>query len=436
LRPAPINLLAPTLDRVAVTQETARIFEVCDGCRRCFNLCPSFNTLFERIDAKDGDLGKLVAGDYERVADECYYCKLCYNHCPYTPPHQYEIDFPRLMIGWKKLQAQEGTIRWRDRLLVRTDWIGTLGTILAPLANWANTQAWFRGLAHRVLGIHRDRQLVKFQEETFPHWFERTREDRRSLVGARAPARHDKVALFSTCLVDYHSAEVGRATVAVLEKNGVEVVRPEQQCCGMPRFDIGDIPAIVKKAQANVATLKPWIEKGYDVIAPVPSCSLMLKREYPQLLPTEDSKLVAAHTFDICEYLMKMNKQGALDTHFPNRPGKIAYQIPCHLRDQNIGFKSRDLMALTGASVEVIERCSGHDGTWGVKVEFFDLSMKIAAKAVRDVEAVQADLIVSDCPLSGVQLTQAGGGKPTLHPIEVIAQAYGCGYGRGGAPSR
>jgi len=233
------------------------------------------------------------------------------------------------------------------------------------------------------------------------------------------------VVLFSTCLVDYHSVEVGQATVAVLEKNGVEVVRPEQQCCGMPLFDTGDIPGILRKAQANVATLKPWVDRGYDIIAPVPSCSLMLKREYPHLLSTEDAKLVASHTFDVCEYLMKLKKQGKLDTNFPNRPGKIAYQIPCHLRDQNIGFKSKELMELTGASVEVIERCSGHDGTWGVKVEFFDLSMKIAAKAVREVEAVQADLVVSDCPLSGVQLTQAGGGKPTLHPIEVIKQAYG-----------
>jgi Fe-S oxidoreductase len=427
-----------------VTQETARIFEVCDGCRRCFNLCPSFNTLFERIDAQDGDLGKLAAGDYERVADECYYCKLCYNHCPYTPPHQYGIDFPRLMIGWKKLQAQEGRASWRDRLLVRTDWIGRLGTLLAPLANWANAQSWFRGILHRIAGIHRDRQLVKFQEETFPHWFERTADDRNHKLrqaevgvgGARVPVAPSnatggeppptmKVALFSTCLVDYHSGEVGRATVVVLEKNGVEVVRPEQQCCGMPHFDTGDIEAILKKAQANVVALKPWVDRGFDVIAPVPSCSLMLKREYPHLLPTEDARLVASRTFDVCEYLMKLKKQGRLNTNFPNRPGKIAYQIPCHLRDQNIGFKSRELMELTGASVEVIERCSGHDGTWGVKVEFFDLSMKVAAKAVREVEAAQADLVVSDCPLSGVQLTQAGGGTPTLHPIEVIRQAYG-----------
>ena len=419
------SLTAEKLERPAVVKETLRIFEVCDGCRRCFNLCPSFNTLFDRIDAGDSDLSKLATRDFEQVADECYYCKLCYNHCPYTPPHQYEIDFPRLMVGWKKLQAQEGKARWRDRLLVRTDWIGKLGTLLAPLANWANAQSWFRGILHRIVGIHRDRQLVRFREETFPHWLRRTRESRRAPRDEAKSVPTARVVLFSTCLVDYHSVEVGQATVAVLEKNGVEVVRPEQQCCGMPLFDTGDISGILRKAKANVAALKPWVDRGYDIIAPVPSCSLMLKREYPHLLPTEDAKLVASHTFDVCEYLMKLKKLGKLDTNFPNRPGKIAYQIPCHLRDQNIGFKSKELMELTGASVEVIERCSGHDGTWGVKVEFFDLSMKIAAKAVREVEAVQADLVVSDCPLSGVQLTQAGGGKPTLHPIEVIKRAYG-----------
>src|SRR5207244_6176840 len=232
-------------------------------------------------------------------------------------------------------------------------------------------------------------------------------------------------ALFSTCLIDYHEGEIGKAVLAVLEKNQVEVVRPEQQCCGMPFFEMGDIAAILKKAEFNLNAFKPWVEKGYDVVVPSPSCSLMLKREYPHLLPTEQSRHVAARTFDVCEYLMKLKKEGKLNTEFTHRPGKIAYHIPCHLRDQNIGFKSKELMELTGASVEVIERCSGHDGTWGVKVEFFDLSMKIAAKAVREVAAGQAGLVVADCPLSGVQLTQAGGGKPTLHPIEVIKQAYG-----------
>src|SRR2546429_8095014 len=170
-----IDLIAPTLERSAVVQETLRIFEVCDGCRRCFNLCPSFNTLFERIDAGDSDLSKLATRDFEQVADECYYCKLCYNHCPYTPPHQYEIDFPRLMVGWKKLQAQEGKARWRDRLPVRTDWIGKLGTLLAPLADWAHAQSWFRRVLHRNGGIHRDRQVGGVRGGTVPPRVQATR---------------------------------------------------------------------------------------------------------------------------------------------------------------------------------------------------------------------------------------------------------------------
>jgi Fe-S oxidoreductase len=417
-----IPLTSARLDRPAVVQETLRVFDVCNGCRRCFNLCPSFNTLFDRIDAGDSDLTKLGASDYEQVADECYYCKLCYNHCPYTPPHQYEIDFPRLMIGWKKLLAQERPVPLRDRLLIRTDWIGKAGCLVAPILNRLMTMRWLRGLLHGWPGIHRDRQLVKFQPETFPHWLERTRGHQRGNSAFDAPAA--RVALFSTCLVDYHEGEIGQATVQVLEKNRVAIVRPEQQCCGMPFFETGDVRSILKKAEANLRALKPWVDRGYDVIAPSPSCSLMLKREYPYLLPTEEAKAVAARTFDICEYLIKLKKEGKLNTEFARRPGSIAYHIPCHLRDQNIGFKSKEAMELTGAKVQVVERCSGHDGIWSLKTEFFAMSMKIAAKAIHELEGVQADLVVSDCPLAALQLTQAGG-KAVSHPIQVIKEAYG-----------
>lgn len=194
----------------------------------------------------------------------------------------------------------------------------------------------------------------------------------------------------------------------------------------MPFFDTGDIAMIKKKAEANLRKLEPWVQQGYDVIAPIPSCSLMLKREYPHLLKSDLAKTVAERTFDICEYLMRMKRQGTLNMEFQSRPLKISYQVPCHLRDQNIGFKSKELMELTGATVELVERCSGHDGTWGVKVEFFDLSMKIASKAVRQLSENEPDLFVSDCPLAALQLDQASGRKAeTLHPIQVIQQAYG-----------
>jgi Fe-S oxidoreductase len=418
-----LSLLAP-IDSTQLEKETLRIYEVCDGCRRCFNLCPSFNTLLDRIDVCESDVAKLTPADHHQVVDECYYCKLCFNHCPYTPPHHYAIDFPHLMIAWKKRLAAERGVRWRDRLLIMTDAIGRLGSATASLTNRLLGNRFVRRILERVMGIHRDRQLLHFSQETFPRWFGR----RTKTAITDPPVR--KVALFASCLVNFQATDVGKATVQVLEKNGVQVVVPEQRCCGMPSFDIGDTQAIQQAARSNVASLYPLVAEGYDVVVPTASCSLMLKREYPELARDEKTKRVAERTFDVCEYLMAMKKTGQLATDFTQKPGRVAYQIPCHLRDQNIGFKSRELMECAGAQVEVIEQCSGHDGAWSAKTEFFQLSMKIAGKAIRAIEQTPADLVASDCPLAGLQLDQAGAsaharGRSTLHPIQIVRDAYG-----------
>jgi glycerol-3-phosphate dehydrogenase subunit C len=418
-----LSLMNP-IDSAQLDKETLRIYEICDGCRRCFNLCPSFNTLLAGIDKHESDVAKLTPADHRKIVDECYYCKLCFNHCPYTPPHQYAIDFPHLMILWKKRLAKERGVSWRDRLLIRTDLVGSIGSLTAPFTNWLTRNRIVRRLVEAVAGVHRDRQVLHFSAETFPRWFARHRRPTRTI----APVK--KVALFSSCLVNYQATDVGKATVQVLEKNGVEVVVPEQRCCGMPSFDVGDIDAIQQAIKANVASLHPWVAQGYDVVVPAASCSLMLKREYPYLQADEQTKRVAARTFDICEYLMRMKKDGQLATDFTKKPGRVAYQIPCHLRDQNIGFKSKELMECAGAEVELIEKCSGHDGAWSAKTEFFALSMKIAGKAVRVIERTPADVVASDCPLAGLQLDQAGasahvGGKAALHPIQIVRDAYG-----------
>jgi Fe-S oxidoreductase len=419
-----LDLYAPDLTRAQLDRETLRIYEVCDGCRRCINLCPSFNTLLDRIDAVESDVAKLTDADRARVADECYYCKLCYNHCPYTPPHHYALDFPKLMVAWKRRLAAERGVSWKDRLLAKTDLMGALARWAAPLINGAMAMQALRPLIEGLTGIHRDRRVLPFQRQTLGTWMGRR------AAAAAGSAPRGKVALFASCLVNYQATDVGKATVQVLEKNGIEVVWPEQRCCGMPSFDFGDIGAIKQAAEANVRSLAPWVERGYDVVSPVPSCSLMLKREYPALLDGQEAKAVAQRTFDVCEYLMRLKKAGQLSEDFVRKPGRVAYQIPCHLRDQNIGFKSKELMEAAGASVEVVERCSGHDGTWGVKTAFFDLSMKIAGKAVRELERVPADLVASDCPLSALQLEQAGvsshGTAPrVLHPIQIVRDAYG-----------
>ncbi len=401
----------------ALATEFARVADICHGCRRCFNLCPSFSLLFNGIDAVDGEMNQLGPALTDSVVEACYYCKLCYNHCPYAPPHDFKLDFPLLMIRAKAVRAQTTPVRLRDRLLVKTDLIGRAARWAAPLVNRVNRLEWFRALLHRFGGIHRERLLPPYVFQTFPAWFKTRR--RAAPIGAK------KVALFSGCLTNYNYPVIGRATVEVLEKNGVSVAWPEQRCCGMPSLDVGDFEGLAEAARANVAALKAMVDQGYVIVSPIPSCSLTLKKEYPALLGTDDARLVAKQTYDVCEYLMALHQRGELSTDFTRSVGKIAYQIPCHLRDQNIGYKSRDLMKLIpGTTVEVIERCTGHDGPWSAKVEFFDASMLVGKKAFDAIREAEAETVVSDCPLSGLQIEQ-GVGRKSFHPIEIVNRAYG-----------
>ncbi len=400
------------------------MFDVCDGCRRCFNLCPSFATLLGRLDEYESDVSRLTAADYERVEKECYYCKLCYNHCPYTPPHAYGIDFPRLMAAWKKQRVTEQGASWRDRLFVKTDLIGAVGSLTAPLTNWALATPWIRTLLEHIIRLHRHRRVLAFARDAFPSWW------RTHGPSVQPHTARRKVVLFPGCLVNYQATDIGKATARVLAKNGVTVTVPGgQRCCGMPSFNLGDTNTIAQTAAHHAHLFRPYLEQGYDLVVPTPSCSLMFKREYPDLVPTSDMTTLAKRTFDICEYLMRLHREGALALDFTQNRQRIAYQVPCHLRDQNIGFPSKALMELTGARVELIERCSGHDGSWGATVEFFELSMTIANKAVRSIADCEPDLVASDCPLAALQLDQAGATPAahtpaTRHPIQILRDAY------------
>jgi glycerol-3-phosphate dehydrogenase subunit C len=404
-------------DEKALQSNMDRIYDICHGCRRCFNLCPSFSDLFNALDTEqvDGEVKKLSPADHRKIVDDCYYCKLCFNHCPYTPPHKYDLDFPRLMIQAKIQKAKENPAPLKDRLLVDIDRMGRLASLFAPLVNWGNRQPWIRVLMEKFMGIHRERLLPPFASERFEKWFKK-----RGIA-----AQKKKVVLFYTCFVNYNGPEIGKAAVEVLEKNGFEVLVPSQQCCGMPFFDTGEINQVLKKGNVNLQEMEKWVDQGYDIVIPMPTCSLMFKKEYPDLYQTEQAKKVAARSYDLSEFLMKLHKEGALSLDFKKSGlGKIAYQIPCHLRDQNIGYKSRDLVQLIpGTQVEVIEKCSGHDGTWGIKKEYFDASMKIARPLLRVIEEGHPDRVITDCPLAGVQIEQ-GSGKKTAHPIQILNEAY------------
>lgn len=400
--------------------ELRRVFDICNGCRRCYNLCPSFNDMFERLDREsvDGEADKLESSDLRSVTDLCYQCKLCYNHCPYTPPHRWEVDFPRLMLRSKAGQVKRDGQSLQDYFLGQVDRIGRLGSFFAPIANWALRNGVNRWFMEKFLGLHRERILPPYAGKTFQKWFDA----RRAAGGSQSGA---KVALFYTCSVNFNQPETGRASVAVLEKNRCQVACPKQQCCGMPFLDGGDLEAAKKSARANVASLHALVREGYDVVVPGPTCSYVIKKEYPLLLPGQESNAVAEKTFDISEYLMKLHGEGKLDTGFVRGAGRLAYQMPCHLRAQNVGFKSRDLMALIpGTQVHLMEKCAAIDGTWGLKREYFDLSLKVADSLVKEIRENQPDLTVSDCPLAGLQIQQ-GTGQKSVHPVQVLARAYG-----------
>ncbi|HEX9593559.1 MAG TPA: anaerobic glycerol-3-phosphate dehydrogenase subunit C [bacterium] len=401
--------------------ELTRVFDLCHGCRRCFNLCESFPYLFDRVDALDGDVPALNRQVHRRTVALCHQCKVCGQiNCPYVPPHEWQLDFPKLMLRARAVWGKREGIPLRDRLLTDTDRIGKLGAATAGLTNWANRNPLARSALHTTFGIHRDKTLPRFHHQTFIKWIKKN-------DGLLHPQGEpvDRVVLFPTCMVDYNDPAVGQAAVRILHRNRVEVAIPEAVCCGMPFLDCGAIADAVNKAEVNVAALMPWIDKGYKVVVPVPTCSLTFKKEYPDLLGTPEAARLSENTLDLFEFLFTLKQAGTLDRDFSRPMGTIAYHIPCHLRDQNIGFRSRDIMKLIPETqVRLIDKCSGHDGTWSMKRENFAFSMKIGQKLFDSIGESEPDIVASDCPLSCLQIHQ-GTGRKAYHPAQVVAAAYG-----------
>ena len=424
--------VAPALDHTKgefwdlgkVDAELRRVYAICAGCRRCLPLCPSFKVLFDRldVDAVDGDIDKLPASDVKEVVDLCYQCKLCFNHCPYTPPHRWAVDFPRLMLRARAAAARKNGVTFQDRMLGNADLVGKLGSLTAPLSNWMNELAVHRAFMEAVAGIHRARRLPKFHRPTFSSWFKSTAKPA-AAEGGKTVTR--KVALFATCTVEYNAPAIGRAAVRVLERNAVDVTVPDARCCGMPYLDGGAVDECRSLVRANVRALAGAVREGRTIVSPGPTCSYMLKQEYPWLDGSEDARLVAANTRDLFEYLAGLHADGVLDTGFSRPVGAVTYHVPCHLRAQNVGTKSADVLrAIPGTTVNVVERCSAVDGTWGFKTQYFDLSMKVAQPLFDAVRAGGAPTVATDCPLAALQIAQGTGTAP-VHPIQILAQAYG-----------
>jgi Fe-S oxidoreductase len=394
----------------------------------CFKYCQSFPTLFEAVDERDGDVRQLPESVTRRVVDECFQCKLCYTQCPYTEAegHEFELDFPRLMLRAKAIRRREEGVPLRERMLADPDRVGRLGTKTAALANWGNTFGPNRVLMEAVGGIHRHKQLPPFASQTFEAWFAKQTVGKQELEGEHP------VVLFPTCYVNYNKPEVGKAAVRVLQHNDCRVACPAVECCGMPALDSGDIELAKKKARRNVEALAPWVDEGYRIAVINPTCSLMMRQEYGELLDdpsdrvlAEGAKRVAEATRDLGELLHQMRKEGQFREDFKSTPGtQVAYHAPCHLRMQNIGFRGRDLIKrIPGVKPKLVVECCGHDGTWAMKKEYFELAKKNGRKAFEGMQQVEADVWSTDCPLASLQFEQFCGKSP-LHPVEVLDRAY------------
>ncbi|TMA15570.1 MAG: ferredoxin [Deltaproteobacteria bacterium] len=352
--------------------------------------------------------------DHRRVVELCYECKLCFPKCPYVPPHEFAVDFPKLMLRAKMLWAKDEGIALRERFLGATDLVGSVMTKIAPLANAAAHNAFNRMLMDKTIGIARERQLPTYAEETFATWWAR----RAPVASGETP-----VALFATCYVNYNDPAIAKAAVDVLERAGCDVECPEQVCCGMPKIDGGDLEGARTLARRNVESLLPSVRAGRKIVTPGPSCTLMLRTEYPELVPTAEGREVAAAVMDLSDFVLQQARAKKLPKPPPGAVGKVAFHVACHNRVQNFGYRGRDLLKWAGGDVTLVDRCCGMDGTWGMKSEFFADSLKVAEAAAQRVESAEPEVVSSDCPLAGLQLKQKTG-RPSYHPVRILSAAY------------
>ena len=424
-------------DEGALEKELERVFDICHGCRRCVSLCQAFPVLFDLVDASPTmEVDGVAKSDYGKVVEQCYLCDLCYQtKCPYVPPHPWNVDFPHLMLRAKANGHRRGKTRLSSRLISNTRTVGKLASIpvVVEAVNWANRTPATRSLLEKALDVHRDARLPAYYS---PGATKRIR--RQGLetgLGADAPPAvaagptTGKVALFVTCYGEHNQPRMVEDLAAVLAHNGVPVrLVGRDACCGMPKLELGDLDTVEKYMQANLPSLLQAVDEGWDLIAPIPSCVLMFKQELPLMFPGHEGlQRVKRAFFDPFEYLMHRHAAGQLRTDFRHPLGKIAWQVPCHQRVQNIGPKTRDVLSLVpGTQVITIERCSGHDGTYGVRTSSYAFSRKIARPVEDRVRKAEPDHFTSDCVMAGGHIAQGlGDGREAEHPVSLLRRAYG-----------
>jgi Fe-S oxidoreductase len=428
----PINWKDPEFyDEEKLFAEMERVFDICHGCRRCVSLCNSFPTLFDLVDESETmEMDGVDKKDYASVVDHCYLCDLCYlTKCPYVPPHEWNLDFPHLMLQAKAVQHKKGNSKLRDRILSSTDRVGNLAGIpvVAEVVNAVNKNKLARSALDLTLGVHPDAIVPEYHSNTL-----RKRVKKYQPVDYKAEAcgrTTGKVALFATCYCNRNTPDIGEHLIRLLQHNEIEVKLVEQeQCCGMPKMELGDLEAVERSKEFNIPQLAKVVEDGWDIIAPIPSCVLMFKQELPLLFAEDEQvKKVQQAFFDPFEYLMLRHKAGKLSTEFKNSLGNVSYHVPCHQRVQKIGMKTKEVLELVpDTNIDVIERCSGHDGTYAVKSEYHDISMKICRPVVNKIKQAEVDHYISDCPMAGDQIQNGlNDGSHAESPFTLLCHAYG-----------
>jgi len=427
----PLDWQNPTFwDRQALDHELERVFDLCHGCRRCVSLCHAFPTLFDLIDnCETMEVDGVAKADYANVVAQCYLCDLCYQtKCPYIPPHEWNIDFPHLMLRAKAVQFRSEGAPAAARLLSNTKTVGKLASIpvLVQAVNWGNRNGAVRGLLESTLGVHRDAAVPEYHSRGAE---QRVPEDDSGDAALVAGPTRGKVAVFVTCYGRFNHPQMVEDLVAVYRHNGIAVklVR-KNQCCGMPKLELGDLDSVDRYKQENLPELAQLVADGWDIVAPIPSCVLMFKQELPLMYPHDAQvQAVKRAMFDPFEYLMHRQAAGVFNTDFKHALGKIAWQVACHQRVQNIGPRTRQVLELVpGTEVTAIERCSGHDGTYGVKKATYALARKIAKPVETRVKQAEADHFTSDCVMAGNHIAHGlGDGRSAEHPLSLLRKAYG-----------
>jgi glycerol-3-phosphate dehydrogenase subunit C len=417
-------------DQAALDAELERVFHICHGCRRCVSLCQAFPTLFDLVDASATmEVDGVAKADYARVVEQCYLCDLCYQtKCPYVPPHEWNVDFPHLMLRAKAAEHRRGETTAAAKILSATTTVGKLSTlpIVVNAVNALNRNAGARKLLDKTLGVHPDARVPAYSRPT-------ARQRLKALDGSGeaqvAGRTRGKIALFATCYCNFSAPEPVQDLAAILRHNDVPVSLVEREvCCGMPKLELGDLESVEKYKKENIPILAAAVRAGMDITATIPSCVLMFKQELPLMFPDDaDVQLVKQHFFDPFEYLWQRHQAGLLRQDFQHALGKVAYHAPCHQRVQKIGPKTRDVLALIpGTEIQMIERCSGHDGTYGVKTKTYAQSRKIAKPVENRVQQIAPAHFASDCPMAGGHIAHGLGDNPRAEsPLGLLRFAYG-----------